>query len=234
MIIKSKTFTSFTTVANTVCRNKDLSLKAKGLFLVLASLPSDWVIYKTQLHKFSSEGIKGTIAAFDELVKQKYILAVQMVKPNGQFNGWNYIVYPEQQSELTGEPILPFRKSEKAKSDSRQLTNKEYSYSKNIKQKKRDTNIEGKNPTLSDIPFSSLDASTNKTEHIHPTQKEVFDTFDKLGAGRGENFDDDKFEFFWYYEQFEWKLTRGNPITSKNLQAVVITWLNRKERFEMT
>jgi hypothetical protein len=97
MIIKSKTFEKFTVISNTVARDKTISMKAKGLFLTLASLPQDWIIFKTQLYEFSKDGKRATIAAFNELVKAGYILQTRKIKVNGHFNGWDYVVYPEKQ-----------------------------------------------------------------------------------------------------------------------------------------
>lgn len=125
MIIKAKSFDNFTVVSNTVARDKTISMKAKGLFLTLASLPSDWVIYQTQLHEFSCDGSRATMKAFKELIAAGYIHAVRKVKSNGHFNGWNYIVYPEKQAPQVIQPNCSFAKLENAVSHNEQLTNKE-------------------------------------------------------------------------------------------------------------
>ena len=122
MIIKSKNFNKFTIVSNAVCRDKELSLKAKGLFLTLSSLPEDWVIYKTQLKEFSKDGRDSVIAAFNELVEAGYILQVKKLKPNGTFDGWNYVVYPEKQFDLI-QPIPENPKSDNPNTDNTELTN---------------------------------------------------------------------------------------------------------------
>lgn len=121
MIIKAKDFQSFTIVSNKVARDKELSIKAKGLFLTIASLPQDWVLYKTQLSDFSSDGDRAVISAFNELVEHGYILQVRKFKGGStKFDGWDYIVYPEKQ------PIGGFAETENPKTENAQLINKDY------------------------------------------------------------------------------------------------------------
>lgn len=98
-------------------------MQAKGLFLVLASLPSDWIIYQTQLYEFSNNGRDAVMKAFKELIAAHYIFAVRKVNKSGQFKGWNYIVYPEKQ--IDGQPITENPLTENPKTDNQVLTNKE-------------------------------------------------------------------------------------------------------------
>lgn len=92
-IIKSKTTERFTTLPNDVIRSKDLTLEEKGFLAFLLSLPSDWVLYKSNLYKELPDA-KGTIdRVFRNLQDKGYILSVRVHDKIGQFVGWNHIVY---------------------------------------------------------------------------------------------------------------------------------------------
>ena len=73
-IIKAKQKEYHARVPNETARDKDLSLKAKGLLCVLLSMDEDWKIYKKQIASFSKDKYDSTSAAFDELIEKGYIV----------------------------------------------------------------------------------------------------------------------------------------------------------------
>lgn len=152
MIVRSKVKQNYTIIRNDILTNKNISLKAKGLLCLLLSLPSDWVIYKTQLSDFSSDGRDATTNAFNELVELGYILSVQRVNEKGQKMGYDYIVYDEISVPDTEKPITENPKLDNPKSDkpSLQSTNIQ---STNI----QNTNKQSKNKKNNNI----LDTSTS-------------------------------------------------------------------------
>lgn len=83
---------NFVQIPNEILQRKDLSLTAKGLICYLISLPEDWVICKTKLHLQLKEGRDGVMNAFNELIKEGYILQVQKIGERGRFD-YDYIVY---------------------------------------------------------------------------------------------------------------------------------------------
>lgn len=98
-IVKSKTAGQFVTITNDIARSEAISLKAKGLLVHLLSLPSDWVLYKSNLYNSINEK-KGTIdSAFKELQDKGFILSVKVVDNLGRFVGWNHVVY-DQPAEI--------------------------------------------------------------------------------------------------------------------------------------
>lgn len=106
-IIKSRSINQFAQIPNTTARQKDLSLKAKGLLLVIMSLPDDWALYKTNLHQYSGDGKDATISAFNELMEKGYIFGKQLRNDKGQLIGWNYIVYDiPQNNPIPENPVL--------------------------------------------------------------------------------------------------------------------------------
>lgn len=241
MIMKNKGFAKFAQVSNDVCRNKDLSLKAKGLFLILASLPEDWVIHKTQLCNFSNGGKHETIKAFNELINVGLIIPVGRIRANGRFKNWDYIVYPEPQLVA---PIADFQTSvnqtsEKPTLENQQLTNTDIT---NIElTKKKTTTKRGASTTPPNVDSFSLtdkniDSAKKKPLGARPeppTQKDVLATFKKVFAkyDSWNNADlDEGYQFFWYYDARNWELSGGKPITYDNLWSSIVVWMKRADK----
>lgn len=109
MIIKSSAFENYTVLENDTLRDKNISLKAKGLLALIASLPSNWKIRKSNLHEYSNDGRDSAIAAFDELIVAGYIESVRSQTTSGIFDGWEYTVYPNnRKNEKKPFPEKPF------------------------------------------------------------------------------------------------------------------------------
>ena len=119
-IIRLKTKSNFTQIPNAVLQNKDLSWKAKGLLGCILSMHDNWVVYKTTLHQFSSDGRDSTITAFNELIKCDYIKQINQRSSNGRFADVYYYVSPIPFTDLP-KSVLP--NSENPKSDNPQLIN---------------------------------------------------------------------------------------------------------------
>jgi len=104
-IIKSRSTGNFTIVPNEPFRRDDLSLQAKGLLIYLLSLPANWVIYKRELPNHFTNGKDAVINAFSELEDKGYVLSVEMRNKEGQFKGFNHIVYDVSQIDKAIDPI---------------------------------------------------------------------------------------------------------------------------------
>ena len=106
-IVKSKTIQNFTTIKNEILERIDLSWKAKGLYVYLMSLPPNWVIYRRDLKNRSSDGYESMNSGFNELIEAGYILMIEMKNEQGQFKGYNYIIYDEpiKPSQISNEEI---------------------------------------------------------------------------------------------------------------------------------
>ena len=102
-IHKSK---DYTVMSNHHLKNKELSLKAKGLLTLMLSLPDDWDYSVLGLTSLSRDGKDAIMSTLDELVKHCY-LSMTMSRDNmGHITGWNYDVYETPQSEKSdsGKP----------------------------------------------------------------------------------------------------------------------------------
>lgn len=97
----------YTVVSNTHLRDKNLSLKAKGLLTVLLSLPDNWDYSVNGLVAISKEGKDGITSAIKELENNCYLKRTQIKDENGKFKGHNYDVYekPFAENPSTVNPI---------------------------------------------------------------------------------------------------------------------------------
>ncbi|EXJ17373.1 hypothetical protein Y693_28490 (plasmid) [Bacillus anthracis str. 95014] len=87
-VIKRRHTIQYAQIHNNPLQNDLVDLRAIGLLSHLMSLPSDWIIYKTQLYKkFSRKNID---AAWKELANKNYIIGF-----NCYVNGKNnlFIMY---------------------------------------------------------------------------------------------------------------------------------------------
>lgn len=83
--MKNKTFQikrdehekNFTIINNNFLLNKDLSLKAKGLFAIILMLPNNFNFSLKALSKFSTDGIYSIRKSIQELEKFGYIEKIQ-------------------------------------------------------------------------------------------------------------------------------------------------------------
>lgn len=89
----------FTVMSNHHLRNKNLSLRAKGLLSVMLSLPEEWDYTLKGLAHISKEGVDAIRSAIKELEKSGYIERHRKRNQKGQLKTSEYIIH-----EL---PILP-------------------------------------------------------------------------------------------------------------------------------
>ena len=89
----------FTIISNKVIEDKNLSLKAKGLFIVLARLPKTWEYSEQGIltiingnNKKNNDGIKSLKTAIHELEEYHYLIRIQNRDKNGKFNKIKWIL----------------------------------------------------------------------------------------------------------------------------------------------
>lgn len=94
-IRRKKKTQHFTQINNSAALNVNLSLKAKGLLLVMMTRPEDWVFYMEWLQKQSKDGREAHQNALKELESYRYVIRLRVQRPNGTFKGWEYLVDDE-------------------------------------------------------------------------------------------------------------------------------------------
>lgn len=151
----------YTVMSNHHFKNKNLSLKAKGLLSLMLSLPDNWNYSIKGLVALSKDGRDSVMAAIKELVAEGYIVRRRLRNAKGQAADTEYIIseipmsdFPTQDSPTLGKP-----KQKKPMQENPTLLNTN----------KSNTNI---------IKYPSINYSSNSTQ-----QKENVENY-------VENFDD--------------------------------------------
>ena len=80
-------------------REKEMSLKAKGLLSLMLSLPDEWDYSIDGLAKMSKDGKSSVISALKELEEHGYVKKYVIRKENGQILKHDYDVYEKPHSE---------------------------------------------------------------------------------------------------------------------------------------
>lgn len=134
----------FTTIANSTCQQKDLSLQAKGFLALLLSLPDDWHFNFDALVKMSNNGAHSTRTAMNELTSNGYLSKCPIRTEGGKFSGWDWIISDEPQTleqvekpEVQDTVMTVFSSTDKhddiTKKNSTKKNNKEEGFSEALK-----------------------------------------------------------------------------------------------------
>jgi hypothetical protein len=97
----------YTIMSNHHLRNKNLSLKAKGLLSLILSLPDNWGYTLRGLAAISVEGIDAIRQGITELENQGYIIRERLRDMKGCLRGTEYVIY-EQPHLQEVPPVVGF------------------------------------------------------------------------------------------------------------------------------
>lgn len=92
---------NYTVISNYHLRDKELSLKAKGLLSLMLSLPDNWDYSVNGLVAISLEGKSSITSTIKELEEKCYLVRTLVKDNQGKFFGYNYDVY---EKPLTDKP----------------------------------------------------------------------------------------------------------------------------------
>lgn len=93
----------FTTVYREVAQDRRLSLKARGLFLLLQSLPETWQYTISGLATLAGTGKDQIRSGLAELLKVGYLVKEQAHDEAGKFAGNIFVL--QEEAPLSGKPI---------------------------------------------------------------------------------------------------------------------------------
>ena len=99
--------TGYTVMSNHHLRNKELSLKAKGLLSQMLSLPEDWDYTLAGLSYINREKIDAIREAIKELEKAGYIKRSRERDEKGRLRGADYVIYEQPQPDEEQEATPP-------------------------------------------------------------------------------------------------------------------------------
>jgi len=84
---------NYTVVSNECIQDSSLSMKAKGLWIYLMSLPNDWNLHQTELVRHFKDGRDAVSSAMKELEEAGYVIKKQITNSLGQYTDWDYTVF---------------------------------------------------------------------------------------------------------------------------------------------
>ena len=98
----------YTVMSNHHLRNRELSLKAKGLLSQMLSLPEDWYYTLAGLSHINRESVDAIRTAVWELERAGYIQRSQNRDDKGKMAEMVYTIYeqPVLENPISGEPVL--------------------------------------------------------------------------------------------------------------------------------
>ena len=111
---------NYTIISNHHFKEKQMSLKAKGLLSLMLSLPDDWNYSVSGLVKLSKDGKDSVMSALSELEKFGYLIRTKVINEKGQFSGIEYNIFEEPQEE---NPITDKQNAVKQHTDKQNAEN---------------------------------------------------------------------------------------------------------------
>ena len=96
----------YTVMSNHHLRNKELSLKAKGLLSQMLSLPEDWDYTLKGLSFINREKIDAIREAIKELERAGYIVRSRERDEKGRLRGADYVIFEQPQPPTPDLPTL--------------------------------------------------------------------------------------------------------------------------------
>ena len=111
---------NFTVMSNYHFKEKQMSLKAKGLLSLMLSLPDDWNYSISGLVTLSKDGKDSIMSALAELEEFGYLIRNRTTNAKGQFSGIEYNIYEQPQRD---NPITEELKADKQQEDNAHTEN---------------------------------------------------------------------------------------------------------------
>lgn len=113
-VVRVNKTANYTVLSNYHFKEKNMSLKAKGLLSLMLSLPDSWNYTIAGLVSLSKDGKDSVMSALSELEKFGYLIREQKVNDKGQFSGVEYNIYESPQEVNT---VAEKQNSEKENAD---------------------------------------------------------------------------------------------------------------------
>lgn len=107
-VFRIKKTGDYTVMSNHHFKNRNLSLRAKGLLSMMLSLPDDWNYTIEGLVSMNKDGRDAIRSALKELEEEGYLVATRERDSNGRLNGTIYNIYesPHTEKPISEKPTL--------------------------------------------------------------------------------------------------------------------------------
>ena len=98
-VIRVNKTDNYTIMSNSHFKEKEMTLKAKGLLSLMLSLPDDWDYSIAGLVALSKDGKDGVMNALNELEEFGYLTRARATDEKGRFAGYTYDIFENPQTE---------------------------------------------------------------------------------------------------------------------------------------
>ena len=163
----------YTVMSNHHLRNKELSLKAKGLLSQMLSLPEDWDYTLKGLSLINREKIDAIREAIRELERAGYIVRSRERDEKGRLRGADYVIFEQPQPPTPDLPTL-----EKPTLENPTQLNKDIQRTDLPKKEKSNTDLSSTHsiPILSPnpSPYAATPPERKGTEAVAQSAVEIY------------------------------------------------------------
>ena len=136
-VIRVNKTRDYTIMSNIHFKEKDMSLKAKGLLSLMLSLPDDWDYSINGLVALSKDGKDSVMNALSELETFGYLKRTKSIDEKGRFAGYDYDIFENPNTE---KPYAENPNTEKPNTENPIQLNTNISNTKKTNTKKSNTN----------------------------------------------------------------------------------------------
>ena len=199
--------TGYTVMSNHHLRNKELSLKAKGLLSQMLSLPEDWDYTLAGLSYINREKIDAIREAVRELERAGYIQRSRERDEKGRLRGTDYIIYeqppnldlPTLENPTLGNPTLENPTQEKPTLENPMQLNKDIQKTDLPKKEKSNTDLS----STDSIPIHSLNPLPYDEEAATPPERKRKEATDAYSVYEEIIKDNIEYDHFVRYGQVD-------------------------------
>ena len=192
----------YTVMSNHHLRNKELSLKAKGLLSQMLSLPEDWDYTLAGLSFINREKIDAIREAIKELERAGYIVRSRERDEKGRLRGTDYIIYeqpPNLDLPTLENPTLENPTQEKPTLENPTQLNKDIQKTDLPKKEKSNTDLS----STDSIPIHSLNPLPYDGEAATPPERKRKEATDAYSVYEEIIKDNIEYDHFVRYGQVD-------------------------------
>lgn len=204
----------YTVMSNHHLRNRELSLKAKGLLSQMLSLPEDWYYTLAGLSHINRESVDAIRTAVWELERAGYIQRSQNRDDKGKMAEMVYTIYeqPVLENPISGEPVLENPTPDNPTSDN-PVSENPMQLNKDIQtkdQKNTDGSITDSIPILS--PPSPLKEAAAPPERKRTERNDAYKVYEEIIK--------ENIEYDYLLQDFRFEKDRVDEIVDLILETV--------------
>lgn len=222
-VIRVNKTKDFTVMSNAHFKEREMSLKAKGLLSLMLSLPDEWDYSIGGLATLSKDGDKGTRKALVELEAFGYVKRTLAKDQNGLFAGYDYDIFENPQDAPLAEKRSTEKRSTEKPSTEKRSTEKGAQLNTNTLNTDLSKTKESSIDVVKAAPdYDNLDDMLVPFKGLMLSENQIGDLLDKMGL---EAFDEYVFRLQAFLED--------NPrAVVKSHYATMLKWYNEDRGVE--